>query len=239
MQFCIRDHNHLLCAMLKSHLITAEALATLCDGAAILEQDGRGVKVYRLPNGDIFKIFRMRSRFSAARIYSYARRFCRNAERLDKLGVPSVEVVSLFHFSDTDDTAVLYHPLRGKTLREILLERALTSDEAVRLGVFFARLHKHGIHFRSLHPGNILLTPQNSFGLIDIADMKIYPWPLWCNTRMRSFTHLHRYPEWIRKIGQARWHDIETGYFRSAELHFVCRYFLQRHLRRILSASLN
>ncbi|CAG0957524.1 hypothetical protein MTYP_00542 [Methylophilaceae bacterium] len=219
--------------MRKSHLISKGEFERLSAGARILEQDERGIKVLKLENGDILKIFRVRNKLSAARFYSYARRFCRNAERLQRLNIPTVRIKELFHLENSAETAVLYAPLDGKTLRELLDTRALTAGEAKGLGEFFAVLHHDGVHFRSLHPGNIVLDPQAAFGLIDIADMSIYPWPLWCGTRARSFSHIYRYPEYIRKLGSGTWQHIEAAYFSKAALGSACENFLRRHLKLI------
>lgn len=201
--------------------------------ARILEQDERGIKVMRLPGGDMFKVFRVRNRLSAARIYSYARRFCRNARRLQKLDIPTVAIKQLFQLEGPAETAVLYAPLAGETLRDLLSHRALTPAEAEQLGIFIASLHRHGVHFRSLHLGNIVSGTDGRLGLIDIADMSIYPWSLWCTTRCRSFTHLHRYPDQIRQLGEASWQCIEAAYFAHAGLHPACESRLRRHLQRI------
>lgn len=219
--------------MRKSHLLSQERFEQLSQGASVLEQDERGVKVLRLENGDILKIFRVRHTFSLARIYSYARRFCRNADRLQKLGIPTVHIRQLLHFGGSSVTAVLYQPLEGATLRELLDSRQLTGAEAERLGEFVATLHRNGVHFRSLHPGNIVLDRHAVFGLIDIADMSIYPWSLWCNTRARSFSHIHRYPEYITRLGAESWQQFESAYFSKAELSRACEDTLRQHMKKI------
>lgn len=219
--------------MQKSRPLSQAEFAQLSQGASVLEQDERGIKVLRLTNGDILKLFRARNKFSVVRIYSYARRFCRNAERLEKIGILTVRIKQLFHLPAPAETAVLYAPLAGKTLRELMNSRPLSMDEANMLGTFIAKLHYHGVHFRSLHLGNIVLNEQGAFGLIDVADMSIYPWPLWCSTRTRNFSHLHRYPEHIRQLGQEAWQHIEAAYFSQAALGSVCENRLRQHLKKI------
>jgi len=219
--------------MRRSQLLAKPQFEQMLQGAAVLEQDERGIKVMRLANGDMLKVFRVRNRYSVARIYSYARRFCRNALRLQKSGIPTIHIKQLFHLEAPAETAVLYAPLEGVTLRELLGSRSLTTEEAAMLGKFVAKLHQHGVHFRSLHLGNIVLDTQGRLGLIDIADMSIYPWSLWCGTRVRSFTHLHRYPEQVRELGLATWQVIETSYFDHAALSRECESRLRRHLKKI------
>lgn len=130
-------------------------------------------------------------------------------------------------------TAVRYVPLTGKTLREVTKVRMLSLEESLRLGEFIAELHQNGVHFRSLHLGNIVLGKDGAMGLIDVADMSIYPWPLWCNTRVRSFSHLHRYPDQVHILGHEAWKIIERTYFENAHIGKACRRRLQQHLHKI------
>jgi hypothetical protein len=206
----------------QSELLTLEALQGMLNGAHVSEQDERGYKVVRLQTGDKLKIFRVRRKISGARIYSHARRFMRNAERLQKLGVRTVTCKRLYHFSNSTDTAVLYIPLAGYTVKKLLDGHLLNQEMALYLGVFIAKLHQLGIHFRSLHMGNIVVMPDGQYGLIDISDMSIYPWPLFCNTRVRNFRHLLRYPEDIKRLGKLNWQSLQDGYFASAQLGVAC-----------------
>ncbi|MDZ4098516.1 MAG: toluene tolerance protein [Methylophilaceae bacterium] len=219
--------------MRKSEVLSQKTFEGLLEGAAVLEQDERGIKVLRLSNDEILKVFRVRNQFSIARIYSYARKFCRNAERLGKKGIPTVQVTKLLHLENPAITAVRYMPLAGKTLREITKVRMLTLAESRRLGEFIAELHQKGVHFRSLHLGNIVLGDDGALGLIDVADMRIYPWSLWCNTRARSFSHLHRYPDQVHALGYETWQIIERTYFENADIGEACRRHLHQHLHKI------
>lgn len=111
----------------KSRLLTADEFERLKAGAEVLERDANGIKVLRLQNGDILKLFRVKHLVSSARVYSHARSFCRNAERLRLLGVPTVTIRQLFHFPDRIHSAVLYQPLPGTTLRQLALAGALVN----------------------------------------------------------------------------------------------------------------
>lgn len=215
-----------------SELLSADALQSMLTGGEVLEQDERGYKVVRLQSGDILKIFRVRRKISGARIYSHARRFMRNAERLQKLGVPTVVCKRLYHFANSTDTAVLYVPLAGYTVKKLLEGQLLNQDMAYALGAFVARLHQSGIHFRSLHMGNILVMPDGQYGLIDISDMSIYPWPLFCNTRVRNFRHLCRYPDDIARLGKSCWESLLQGYFTSSQLGAACESTLRGKLAK-------
>lgn len=186
--------------MRKSEDISWERFNQLRVDADILEQDEYGIKVLRLASGDIFKVFRVKSIISGARIYSYARRFCRNAERLQKLKVPTVGIKQLYHFQDSTNTAVLYQPLAGETLWQLLGAGKLSDRVLAQFGEFVASLHQRGIYFRSLHLGNIVLTPDGELGLIDISDMSISPWSLGYCRRIRNFRQMLRRQQGIKAL---------------------------------------
>lgn len=194
----------------------------MCSTAEILEQDAHGLKVLRLPNGDILKIFRIKHFISSAHLYSYARRFCKNAERLRKRNVPTVTIKQLYHLAETSSSAVLYAPLPGQTMRELARMNKLDETLLIRLGVFIARLHQLGIYFRSLHFGNIVLTPDNRLGLIDIADMRIFSSELSCRRRLRNFHHLFRIKTDLVSL-KDKWSFIREGYLQGSGIVGSCR----------------
>lgn len=217
-------------------LLTAQHLTD----ARVVERDPRGIKVLQLPNGDYLKVFRLRHRFSWARFYGYAQRFSRHASKLTALGIPTIKVINCYEvknarlldyplaISETEMTLVSaplshtfvvhYEPLPGTTLKDLLDQQQLQKDHVKQLGAFIAELHAKGIHFRSLHLGNIVLTPEGKMGLIDIADMKIYPWSLWFRTRLRSFRHLTRYARMNTPFGVSNWKILLDSYFEHTKL---------------------
>jgi len=218
-----------------TELLSTETLDGMLEGGEVLEQDERGYKVVRLRTGDILKIFRARHKVSGMRIYTHAHRFFRNAERLHQLGVNTVTCQRLYHLPSSNDTAVLYSPLAGYTIRKLLDGNLLNQEMALALGTFIARLHQSGIHFRSLHMGNILVMPDGQYGLIDISDMSIYPWPLFCNTRVRNFRHLCRYPDDMSHLGKLSWESLQEGYFSANQLGAAC----ESKIRRALTAAVS
>lgn len=202
---------------MKSQLMTHAELAQLQAGGKTLEQDERGIKVTLLPEGNMLKVFRLRGWFSSSLIYTNARSFCRNAQRLQQLGIDTVTNCQLFHFTNSTDTAVIYKPLAGESVKTLLKNKNFLENDCLLLGEFFAALHAKGIYFHSLHCGNIVKTPTG-FGLIDIADMKIYPWSLWQNTRLRNFSRLLAYAEDKKAFGEAGWQAISMRYAEHAKL---------------------
>ena len=59
-----------------------------------------------------------------------------------------------------------------------------------------AKLHAEGVLFRSLHFGNVLVTPDQDLALIDIVDMSFRrSGSLSTPERIRNFAHIGRYTE--------------------------------------------
>ncbi|PPD11325.1 MAG: hypothetical protein E6Q51_05215 [Methylophilus methylotrophus] len=200
-----------------SQLLTDADLQQACREGSVIEQDPRGPKVIQLPNGDFLKIFRARRLLSGARLYSHARRFYRNAQRLQQLQIPTVTMKSLYHLPQAGHTAVIYQPLPGKTLRQLIVQDLpRLYPLASELGNFLATLHDKGIHFHSLHSGNVLLMPNDEFGLIDVSDMTIYPWSLMCTTRIRSFARLGKYQADMSALDASFWCAVMQGYQQTS-----------------------
>jgi tRNA A-37 threonylcarbamoyl transferase component Bud32 len=207
----------------ETRMLSQQEFESLCHGAKVLEQDARGMKVLQLPHGDILKLFRVKRKWSSAQLVPYSRRFCRNAIRLSGLGVPTLTVKACFRLPADGLTAVLYQPLPGRTLRQIAQEDGLDEGLQQQLGVLVADLHRHGIYFRSLHLGNLVRTPEGTIGLIDIADLSIKPWRLFCSQRLRNLRHLCRLAEDRKALGQRGWQRFCEAYLEAAQLTGFCR----------------
>ena len=176
----------------KKHL-TDSALATLTTDAKVLEEDSLGPKVYRLADGHFLKIFRRKRLLSSALLRPYSVRFCQNAERLTELGIPTLTPITLYTFPEKQLSAVLYKALPGQTLKELYLQAPESFiTHLTALCDFIRELHRKGIYFRSLHLGNIVLTPQNTLGLIDVADLAFHRRPLSKAKAARNLKHFAR-----------------------------------------------
>ena len=161
-------------------------------GAKVAAADEHGDKVLLLQDDTYLKLFRVKRWLTSARFFPYWRRFEKNAAGLHSLKVPTLKVIESLRLPEIDRTAVHYKPLPGIVLREVSdFDERLVS----KLGVFVKELHDKGIYLRSLHLGNVVLTPENHLGLIDIADMKIFRGSLRKGLRLRNLRHLWRYEE--------------------------------------------
>jgi hypothetical protein len=190
-------------------------------GADVTAADEYGDKVLLLKDGTYLKLFRVKRLFTSARLFPYWRRFEKNSEALHSLGVPTLKVIESIRLPELDRTAVHYEPLPGNILREVpdFDVRLVT-----RLGAFIKELHDKGVYLRSMHLGNVVLTPEGQLGLIDIADMKVYRGSLRKGLRLRNLHHLRRYEQDRRAISlhrQAFVSSFDAGYRDEASRMFT------------------
>lgn len=163
----------------------------LRENADVIEKDGFGDKVLRLKDGTFLKLFRRKRLISSAAIWPYAQRFADNATKLQELGIPCPTIISVFRIPEIERDAVHYHPLPGLTLRQLRDgDSAYPDDLRARFAQFVEHIHNLGVYFRSIHLGNVILTPEGNIGLIDISDMKIFRRPLNTWQRKRNFSHM-------------------------------------------------
>ena len=164
-------------------------------GAQVLEADGSGDKVLRLADGRMLKLFRRKRLLSSALFFPYAQRFANNTNALQQRGILCPNVIAVYRIPSIQRDGVYYAPLAGETVRQ--LQGTPEESETLRsqLGAFIAQLHEKGVYFRSLHFGNVVQTPQNQLGLIDIADLRCQRRALSDSKRLRNFAHLLRYKQ--------------------------------------------
>lgn len=196
--------------------LSGARLQGLLDAAQVLERDAFGVKVAQLPSGIILKLFRRKRRVSSSAWLPYGRRFVRNAQRLARSGVPTVQVRAFFHCPEAARHVVAYNPLVGEVLRH-----RLASGQSVdwsHLAGFMAQLHRQGIYFRSLHSGNIVCLPQGGFGLIDIADLRMCRPPLGASRRARNLRPLLHDPDMHGLRGSQAFCEFLDAYRLEASL---------------------
>lgn len=206
--------------------LSSEAFSTLREGATVIEADPRGEKVLRLGDGSFLKLFRRKRFLSSALLFPPAECFRRNVEALMARKVPCPQVFETYELDSERKTAVRYWPLPGHTIRGLL--PGLGADERcallLRLAAFVATLHEQGVYFRSLHLGNVILTPAGEFGLIDVSDMHVQRAPISRNKRMRNFRHVFRYKAdtcFINELGPAA---FLTEYNRSSSVHLELKH---------------
>jgi len=205
----------------------------MISGATVISRDLYGDKVLKLLDGRMAKLFRLKRKFSSALVYPYAKRFERAARNLRKLNIPSVHVIDIFRVKSIARDVVLYNPLEGKTLREVL-ESSENKDVLLKnLAIFLAKLHDKGIYFRSIHFDNIILLSNGKFGLIDISDLRISLSSLRLQKRIRNFKHIFRYKEDREAILDFGIDFFFDSYIENSDLSQRFRRSLLRHLKSL------
>ena len=174
--------------------ISEDEFNALTRDAQAIEQDSHGIKVFELPDSEYLKLFRRKRLLSSALLTPYSVRFWNNAERLMALGIPTVTPLELYRLPKTGWTAVRYRALDGQTLKSIYQPgQPLPEGLLEQLAALFRELHAKGVYFRSLHLGNVVLTPEGELGLIDIADMRFQRRRLSRGQAKRNLAHFERY----------------------------------------------
>ncbi|TWE01547.1 lipopolysaccharide kinase (Kdo/WaaP) family protein [Pseudomonas sp. AG1028] len=216
--------------------IDAKQLDALLLGAKTIEEDGLGIKVARLDNGDFLKLYRRKRLLSSDLWDLPAQRFADNARDLLNLGITAPTVLDVLMISERRLSAVRYQPLPGDTLRNQLrqLDAGARAALVKQFGAFLGELHQHGVYFRSLHLGNVLLLPDGGFGLIDLSDMKLENRPLAPWKRRRNLQHILRYAEDIDWLTQQHLDNWLAGYAVSANQRNTERF--SRDLKKWLAA---
>jgi len=205
----------------------------------VIERDAYGEKVLIAPDGNYVKIFRTKKRLSTAALRPYALRFCKNAETLARLGIPTVQVCSVSYCPENRRHLVTYRPLPGETLRSALKKGERQDGLLASFARFLAELHRRGIYFRSIHFGNVIIQPDsNEPGLIDIADMRIRRRPLGAGARARNFRHFLRYREDVHALEAFGLERFLNIYLEAADLRGWRRLLFRRLAERTLRNGL-
>ena len=178
------------------------------EGAEVLEVDHYGEKVLRLVDGSILKLFRRRRRLlSSAALFPLFAALREQRRCPARLGIPVPRVLRLVRIPSIERDAVHYQPLVGQTLRDAMragLPPARIAALKAAFTGFIVRLHDQGVYFRSLHLGNVILTPDGELGLIDFADLRIHPWGLGRYLRARNMRRM------LAMADERDWVDIEA-----------------------------
>ncbi len=154
----------------------------------ILASSKNRPKVLENALGDIIKVFYRKKTFSSDHYNPYAKRFCRNANKLNTLGFLAPKINLLLYCNDAKAYLVYYEKMAGQTVFSLVKE----GNEVIlkKLMCFIISLHEKGVFFRSMHLENFLYSPKNNFILIDISDMKFFNKPLSVYMRLRNLKHI-------------------------------------------------
>ncbi len=198
--------------------IGREEFDAMVRGAEVLLTDRDGPKVYRTPDGEIVKLLRIKRLISSNLLLPHAERFARNSAKLAAAGIACPEIRMIARVPHLKRQLVVYRELPGTSLRNALGDAAAERSASLihATGAFIASLHERGVYFRSIHFGNILVTPDGpQFALIDFLDMRMMGGPLSLQRRIRNGKPIFRYRE-DRQSLLDHWRDFCDGYGGSA-----------------------
>ena len=177
----------------KMKLLSEQNFQALIADGKVLERVNGIAKVIALENGEYFKAFFHKSRFSTSRVISRAGKFANNAAQLDKRGIDTITILELLRMKNPDRDCVLYQGVKGTILRDLLQESPRDKTLSGQFGRYLAQLHDKGVMFRSVHLRNVIVQPNGNMGLIDISDMRVNYFSLNSPQRRRNFKHVFRY----------------------------------------------
>ena len=203
---------------MRIHPLSRAQLDGLCDQGRVIEQDRHGIKVLHLADGRFLKFFRRKRWLNRDLLAPAAVRFAHHAVQLERLGIPTLRVDSLHRIPGEPHSVAVYRPLPGRTLRQLLVSGEATPQLMYRIGTFLALLHRRGVYFRSVHPGNIVVTGMQQFGLIDLLDMKVRPWSMSRWARRRNWLHFLRTPQDRPSLTPTLIDAVILGYLDDADL---------------------
>lgn len=199
----------------------------LIEGARALASGGRGTQVYLTVDNKVVKLFRQKGLLTSNRLWPYALRFRRNAERLKVLGFHSVTVETVAQCHALNLHLAVYPLLPGQTIRELAATRTDQQQRALeRLPAYLCALHHNGVYYKALHLGQILVQADGSFALIDIHSSKFRARPISVNNRISNFFNIMRYAEdhaSLTRYGMTRFfgdylHGCQLGEKHKAKL---------------------
>jgi tRNA A-37 threonylcarbamoyl transferase component Bud32 len=168
--------------------------------SSIIVEDQYGPTLLKLSNGNFAKLFRIKKVLSSAWIYPRSKRFVLNANKLEKLNIPTVKVIDFYKINDIKQGMVIYEPIKGVVLREALSLSNDKKDMIKLFAHFLADIHHKGVYFKALDFGNVICIEDNTLGLIDIDNMFFSKGFLPFKKRIKNLNHIFHYKEDIKLI---------------------------------------
>lgn len=203
--------------------LAGEPIGTAIGKAGIIRlRDGRFAKVFRRPRG----------LFSKLRWHSSGTRFVKAAAELARRMVATVQVEEFHRVGPERREVVIYRPVDGEVLREVLRRGEDVEGLVIGFARFLAELHARGIHPRSMHWGNVLVLATGGYGLIDVTATRFRRRPVHMRARARDFRPVLAYSlerEVVLRFGVRRFVEM---YLEPAELSGRARERFLGYLRR-------
>lgn len=172
--------------------ITPTECQALQRSGQIIEGSEQKPRVVLTAQGQVRKFFYARKKpfYSSSHRRPYALRFWKNAQCLEARGVLCPIVEAAWYEPEAKIYILGYPYLDGQDLRQCLAVSEEASAIHHRVIDFLAALHAEGVFFRSIHLGNLLITPAGTLGLLDIGDLSVKRRTLSPELRGRNLAHL-------------------------------------------------
>jgi tRNA A-37 threonylcarbamoyl transferase component Bud32 len=142
----------------------------------------------------------------------YAKRIKKNAAKLDKLSIPSINIIDEQVINSRH--AIIYPKIPGITVEEFINKGNYIILKKVAL--FLSKLHMSGVYLADPHLNNILRQDNDVLAVIDLESIKILHAPLSLNKRALNLCRLIKKSlNSINKLGIA---DFLKTYLAAAAL---------------------
>ncbi len=148
--------------------ITLAEFSLLIKTATVIHSKNGRDRIFELADGTILKLFYGKNNLNRAK--RRAKRFICNSQRLQKKDFESIIPISAYDCSEDNSIYIRYQKLPGTSLDALLKNNTPLLEKTAH---FIYSLHQHGIYFRDLHPGNILLWDEK-FYLIDVQNVNFH-----------------------------------------------------------------
>ena len=194
------------------------AFLRIIRGGKVLTINEDGISVIRTGKGGYVKLFRLPKLFSSDLYSPRPRRFVRAVEKLQEIGIPTVRNLRLYWIDCMNRHAVHYKRLKGKELRS-QLQTGENRDLLIQHWIaLMATLHENGIYFRGINFSNVLVTPDQELGLIDVGSTEFKPAPLSPAMRARNFKHPLAYQVDLNLFQEFGMTRLVESYLKRANL---------------------
>jgi hypothetical protein len=127
---------------------------------------------------------------SSDRLRPYSQRFADNCRRLHERGIPAPQVSDSFRIKESGEHVLIYPLLPGHSLADLAAGSGLPINDIAH---FYVQLHNAGVHFRSIHLGNVLRLEDGRMGVIDVTDCWFYKRPLGMKKRAENIGYAWAY----------------------------------------------
>lgn len=166
--------------------LNSKQFKLLCSTGQLLKGTAERPKIIRSPENHIIKMIYKRQKWlSSTYIRPYAKRFQARSQKLAMKQIIAPRIIQSYQCPAHQCDILIYPEIQGQPLKQCLNQQRLH-----QLAQFLVELHQKGIFFWDLHLDNIIVTPNNKMGLMDVATAHVSNAPLRLKSRARNLGRL-------------------------------------------------